>query len=213
MGLKEFYPPIEPYEAGFLDVGDANRIYWEVCGNPDGKPAVFVHGGPGGGLLPDNRRLFDPDAYRIILFDQRNCGRSEPHAGDPGVSLAANTTWHLVEDMERLREHLGVRRWLVLGGSWGATLALAYARRHPDRVSELVLRGVYLARAADEAWAFTGTGAARLFPEEWGRSRPRPWTTACSWPSRGSRPITSPRGASSRTASCSTSRPSGTFPV
>ncbi|MGP4099957.1 prolyl aminopeptidase [Nonomuraea sp. KM90] len=171
MGQRTFYPPIEPYETGLLEVGDGNELYWEICGNPDGKPAVFLHGGPGGGVLPDQRRFFDPEAYRIVLFDQRNCGRSRPHAGDPGVSLAANTTAHLVADIELLRERLGVGRWLVFGGSWGSTLALAYARRHPRRVSELVLRGVYLARAADEPWAFTPTGAARLFPAEWAAFR------------------------------------------
>jgi proline iminopeptidase len=161
------YPPIEPYDSGFLDVGDGHKIYWEVCGNPAGKPAVFLHGGPGGGLLPDNRRMFDPSAYRIILFDQRNCGRSLPQGGP----LEANTTWHLVADVERLREHLQVDRWLVFGGSWGSTLALAYAQLHPDRVTELVVRGIYLARPADEAWAFTGTGLAMLFPKEWAAFR------------------------------------------
>ncbi|MFC5826996.1 prolyl aminopeptidase [Nonomuraea insulae] len=171
MGQRTFYPPIEPYETGMLDVGDGNELYWEVSGNPDGKPVVFLHGGPGGGILPAMRRFFDPQAYRIVLFDQRNCGRSRPHAGDPGVSLAANTTGHLVDDIERLRERLGVGRWQVFGGSWGSTLALAYARRHPERVSELVLRGIYLARPADEVWAFTGTGAARLFPAEWAAFR------------------------------------------
>lgn len=167
MDLRAFYPPVEPYDSGLLDVGDGNKVYWEACGNPAGKPAVFLHGGPGGGLLPVHRRLFDPDAYQIILLDQRNCGRSRPHAGDAGVSLEANTTWHLVADIERLREHLGIGRWLVFGGSWGSTLALAYAQRHPDRVSELVLRGIYLARSSDETWAFTDSGAARLFPEAW----------------------------------------------
>ncbi|MDF5751851.1 prolyl aminopeptidase [Spongiactinospora sp. TRM90649] len=170
-GFRTFYPPIEPYDSGTLDVGDTNEIYWETCGTPGGKPALFLHGGPGGGLLTDHRRLFDPSAYRIVLFDQRNCGRSTPHAGDPATSLTANTTWHLVEDIERLREHLGIDRWLVLGGSWGSTLALAYAQRHPERVTELVLRGVYLARRSDESWSLTETGAARLFPEEWARFR------------------------------------------
>ncbi|RJL32552.1 prolyl aminopeptidase [Bailinhaonella thermotolerans] len=171
MDHKTFYPPIDPYDSGMLDVGGGNLIYWEVCGNPAGKPVVFLHGGPGGGLLPVHRRLFDPRAYRIILFDQRNCGRSTPNAGDPGVSLAANTTWHLVADVERLREHLGVDRWQVFGGSWGVTLALAYAERHPERVTELVLRGVYLARPADDTWGFTASGAAMLFPAEWARFR------------------------------------------
>ncbi|MEU1726633.1 prolyl aminopeptidase [Nonomuraea sp. NPDC005692] len=169
--MMTFYPPVEPYETGLLDVGDGQEIYWETCGDPAGKPVVLLHGGPGGGLLPVQRRFFDPGAYRIVLFDQRNCGRSRPHAADPGVSLAANTTWHLVADMELLRRRLGIDRWQVFGGSWGATLALAYARRHPSRVTELVLRGVYLASAADEAWAFTASGAARLFPAEWAAFR------------------------------------------
>jgi proline iminopeptidase len=164
MGL---YPPVEPYDSGLLPVGGGQEIYWEECGNPDGKPAVVLHGGPGGGLLPDFRRWFDPAAYRIVLFDQRGCGQSRPHAADPGVSLAANTTAHLVADTERLREHLGIGRWLVFGGSWGSTLALAYAQEHPDRVTELVLRGIYLGRESDNVWAFTETGAARLFPQEW----------------------------------------------
>ncbi|MFD0856280.1 alpha/beta fold hydrolase, partial [Actinomadura adrarensis] len=181
MTLREYYPPIEPYDSGMLPVADGDRdsdadadgnsgnneLYWEVCGNPDGKPALFLHGGPGGGLLPDNRRLFDPSAYRIVLFDQRNCGRSIPSAGDPEVSLARNTTPHLVADIERLREHLGIERWLVLGGSWGTTLALSYAQAHPDRVTELVLRGVWLVRPEDEAWAFRPGGASHLFPAEW----------------------------------------------
>ncbi|WP_433478812.1 prolyl aminopeptidase [Spirillospora sp. CA-142024] len=171
MALREFYPEIEPYETGLLDVGDGNRIYWETCGNPDGKPAVFVHGGPGGGLLPANRRFFDPSAYRIVLFDQRNCGRSLPFASDPAVSLEHNTTPHLVADMERLREHLSIDRWLVFGGSWGSTLALSYAQTHPAQVTELVLRGIYLVRPQDEAWAFTPTGAAHLFPAEWAAFR------------------------------------------
>lgn len=168
---ESFYPPVEPYDSGLLDVGDGNQLYWETCGAPEGKPAVFLHGGPGGGLLPDHRRLFDPEAYRVVLFDQRNCGRSRPHAGDPDVPLTTNTTWHLVDDVERVREHLGVDRWLVLGGSWGSTLALAYAQRYPQRVTELVVHGIYLARSSDEQWAFTDSGAARLFPAEWAAFR------------------------------------------
>ncbi|MFD0687410.1 prolyl aminopeptidase [Actinomadura fibrosa] len=171
MGLREFYPPVEPYDSGLLDVGDGNEVYWEACGNPDGKPAVFLHGGPGGGLLPGHRRFFDPAAYRIVLFDQRNCGRSLPHAGDPAVPLEHNTTAHLVADMERLREHLAVDRWLVFGGSWGTTLGLAYAQAHPQRVTEMVLRGVWLVRPSDEAWGFTPGGAAHLFPAEWAAFR------------------------------------------
>ncbi|GAA3975291.1 prolyl aminopeptidase [Actinomadura viridis] len=169
--MKTFYPPIEPYDSGRLAVGDGHEIYWEVCGNPDGKPAVLLHGGPGGGLIPVFRQFFDPDAYRVVLFDQRGCGRSTPHGGDPGGSMAANTTWHLVADIERLREHLGIERWLVHGGSWGSTLALAYAQAHPDRVTEMVLRGIYLARSSDEEWAFTPSGAAQLFPDEWAAFR------------------------------------------
>ncbi|GAA1595718.1 prolyl aminopeptidase [Actinoplanes couchii] len=163
----DLHPPVEPYDTGLLEVGDGNELYWEVCGNPAGKPAVFLHGGPGGGLLPDFRRWFDPDGYRIVLFDQRNCGRSRPSAGDPAVSLAHNTTAHLVADVERLREHLGVERWLVFGGSWGTTLGLAYAQAHPERVTALVLRGVWLGRLSDNTWGFTPSGAAHLFPAEW----------------------------------------------
>ncbi|GAA1825797.1 prolyl aminopeptidase [Actinomadura chokoriensis] len=171
MTLREYYPPIEPYGSGLLDVGDGQRVHWEVCGNPGGKPAVFLHGGPGGGLLPDNRRFFDPSRYRIVLFDQRGCGRSLPHAGDPSVSLEHNVTPRLVDDIEKLREHLGIDRWLVFGGSWGSTLALAYAQAHPDRVTEIVLRGVYLVRPSDEAWGFTPGGASHLFPAEWAAFR------------------------------------------
>ena len=130
-------PPIEPYDSGLLEVGDGNRVYWEACGRPDGKPAVFLHGGPGGGCSPNHRRMFDPDRYRVVLFDQRNCGRSLPHAAEPDTDLAANTTEHLLGDIEQLREHLGIDRWLVWGGSWGSTLAFAYAERFPHRVTEL----------------------------------------------------------------------------
>ncbi|GLZ10716.1 proline iminopeptidase [Actinomadura sp. NBRC 104425] len=166
MELATLYPPIEPYDSGLLDVGDGNRIHWEVCGNPDGKPAVMVHGGPGAGCTPAHRRQFDPKAYRIVLFDQRNCGRSLPHAADPGVSLEHNTTWHLVADMEKLREHLGIERWLVFGGSWGSALALAYAQTHPDRVSELVLRGIFTLRPFELYW-FYQEGASLMFPDLW----------------------------------------------
>ncbi|WP_173391025.1 prolyl aminopeptidase [Actinomadura litoris] len=171
MDLRGFYPEVEPHDSGLLDVGDGNEIYWEVCGNPDGKPAVFLHGGPGGGVLPANRRFFDPAAYRIVLFDQRNCGRSLPSASDPAVSLEHNTTAHLVADIERLREHLSVDRWLVFGGSWGSTLSLSYAQAHPERVTELVLRGIWLIRPEDEAWSLTPGGAAHLFPAEWAAFR------------------------------------------
>ncbi|MGW5684369.1 prolyl aminopeptidase [Nonomuraea sp. NPDC003754] len=160
------YPPIEPHDSGMLDVGDGNEIYWEVCGNPEGKPAVMLHGGPGSGCSAKHRRQWDPQAYRIVLFDQRNCGRSRPNAGDPGVSLAANTTWHLVRDMERLREHLGIDVWQVFGGSWGSALALAYAQTHPDRVSELILRGIFTLREHELRW-FYQEGASFLFPDLW----------------------------------------------
>lgn len=162
----DVYPPIQPYEHGMLDVGDGNRVHWEVSGNPEGKPVVVVHGGPGSGSAPMSRRHFDPDAYRIVLFDQRGCGLSTPHVADPGTSLATNTTWHLVADLESLREHLGIDRWQLFGGSWGATLALAYAQTYPHRVTELVLRGVFTARRGELEWAYNG-GAARLFPLEW----------------------------------------------
>ena len=157
------YPPIEPYEQGHLDVGDGHVIYWELCGNPRGKPAVFLHGGPGAGCSVTHRRLFDPARYRVLLFDQRGCGRSTPHAG-----LEANTTWHLVDDIERLRTMLGIDRWLVFGGSWGSALALAYAETHPERVTELVLRGIFALRHAELKWYYQ-EGASWLFPDKWER--------------------------------------------
>jgi proline iminopeptidase len=163
------YPEIEPFEHGMLDAGDGQHLYWEVCGNPNGKPAVVLHGGPGSGCTRGLRRYFDPTAYRIVLFDQRGAGRSVPHASDPAVDLSTNTTHHLIEDIERLREHLRVERWLVFGGSWGATLALAYAERHPQLVSELVLASVTLTRSADIQWLYHGVG--RFFPNEWARFR------------------------------------------
>jgi proline iminopeptidase len=166
--MRTLYPPIEPYDSGLLDVGDGNEIYWEVCGDPAGKPAVMVHGGPGAGCNADHRRQFDPEAYRIVLFDQRNCGRSRPHAADPAVSLEHNTTWHLVADMELLRERLGIDRWLVFGGSWGSALSLAYAQTHPDRVTELVLRGIFTLRPFELRW-FYQEGASMLFPDLWER--------------------------------------------
>ncbi len=164
------FPEFEPYDHGLLAVGDGNRIYWEVCGNPAGKPAVVLHGGPGSGRSERQRRLFDPAAYRVVQFDQRNCGRSTPHASTPGIDLASNTTWKLIGDIEALREHLGIERWLVLGGSWGSTLALAYAERHRDRVTELMLFGVTTGRHAEFDWLFRG-GASVLFPEQWDRLR------------------------------------------
>jgi proline iminopeptidase len=159
--LRTLYPPIEPYQSGMLDVGDGHQVYWELCGNPKGKPAVFLHGGPGGGCNADHRRLFNPDSYCVLLFDQRGCGRSTPHA-----SIEANTTGHLVSDIEKLRAVLGAEKWLVFGGSWGSTLALAYAQTHPERVSELVLRGIFTLRQQELHWYYQ-EGASWLFPDEW----------------------------------------------
>lgn len=159
--MNSFYPEIEPFETGMLDVGDGHSIYYERAGKPGGKRAVFLHGGPGGGCNAEQRRLFNPDVYDILLFDQRGCGRSKPYA-----SLECNTTWHLVADIEKLREQLGVERWLVLGGSWGSTLALAYAQTHPDRVSELILRGVYTLTQAELDWYYK-FGVSEMFPEKW----------------------------------------------
>ncbi|TDQ46609.1 prolyl aminopeptidase [Actinorugispora endophytica] len=164
--MRTLYPPIEPYDSGMLDVGDGNRIYWELVGNPAGKPVVFLHGGPGAGCSSDHRRLFDPDRYRIMLFDQRNCGRSTPHAGQMDTELHSNTTWNLIEDIERLRRMAGVDRWQVFGGSWGSALALAYAEQHPERVSELIVRGVFTLRNEELRW-FYQSGASFLFPEAW----------------------------------------------
>ena len=155
------YPPIEPYRHGRLKVGAGHEIYYEECGNPTGKPAVFVHGGPGAGANETARRFFDPKRYRIVVFDQRGCGRSRPHA-----SLVDNTTWHLVSDMEELRRHLGIERWLVFGGSWGSTLALAYSQKHPRAVSELVLRGIFMLRKWEIDW-FYQEGASALFADRW----------------------------------------------
>lgn len=165
--LRTFYPPIEPYETGMLEVGDGQQIYYEQCGNPDGLPAVFLHGGPGGGCSPDHRRVFDPSRYRIVLLDQRGCGRSLPHAWEPQADLSTNTTWHLVADLERLREHLGVERWLVFGGSWGSTLALAYAETHPERVLALVLRGIFTLRQRELDWYYEAGGADMVWADEW----------------------------------------------
>lgn len=161
MSKREQYPPIEPFDSGYLAVGDGHEIYYEQCGNPRGKPALFVHGGPGAGGDVNARRFFDPSGYRIVVFDQRGSGRSRPHA-----SLEANTTWHLVADMEVLRRTLGIERWLVFGGSWGSTLALAYAETHPTAVSELVLRGIFLLRRVELEW-FYQHGASLVFPEHW----------------------------------------------
>ncbi len=160
------YPPIEPYDTGVLFAGDGQRIHYEQSGNPDGKPVVYLHGGPGGGTSPWQRRFFDPEKYRIILFDQRGCGRSTPHASDAAADLRFNTTWHLVADMELLRKNLGIRQWQVFGGSWGSTLALAYAETHRDAVSELILRGIFTLRRHELEWFYEG-GASALFPDLW----------------------------------------------
>ncbi len=168
--MTELYPEIEPYEQGFLEVDDGNLVYWETCGNPHGKPAVVLHGGPGSGCSPWHRRLFDKSAYRLVLFDQRNCGRSRPHASALETSLESNTTAHLIADMEQLRQHLNVERWLVFGGSWGSTLALAYAERYPERVTEMILFGITTGRHKEINWLFRG-GVAIFFPEQWERLR------------------------------------------
>lgn len=160
---RTLYPPIEPYASGMLDVGDGHTIYWERCGTPGAKPAVMLHGGPGGGCSADHRRQWDPARYDVLLFDQRGCGRSTPFA-----SLEANTTWHLVADIERLRELCGHEQWQVFGGSWGSTLALSYAVTHPQRVTELILRGIFLSSRKELEW-LTRFGASELYPEEWDR--------------------------------------------
>jgi len=165
----EPYPPIEPYATGMLDVGDGQSIYWEASGDPHGKPAVALHGGPGSGSSPGRRRWFDPERYRLVQFDQRGCGRSTPHAGDLSTDLSTNTTHHLIADIEALRAHLEIERWLVWGGSWGVTLALAYAERFPERVSEMVLLSITLTRHSDVHWFAHETG--RYFPEAWERFR------------------------------------------
>jgi proline iminopeptidase len=159
--LRTLYDPIEPYETGTIDVGDGHTLYYERSGTRGAKPAVFLHGGPGGGISARHRRLFDPARYDVMLFDQRGCGRSTPHAG-----LEANTTWHLVADMERLRALMGVEQWLVFGGSWGSTLALAYAETHPEQVSELVLRGIFTLRQTELDWYYQ-FGASEVFPDLW----------------------------------------------
>lgn len=159
--MADLYPPIEPNRTGLLRVTGGHEVYWEESGSPDGTPVVFVHGGPGGGTGPEQRRFFDPSAYRIVLFDQRGCGKSIPHA-----SLEENTTWDLVADMERIREHLGIGRWVVFGGSWGSTLGLAYAQTHPDRVRAIVLRGIFLLRPHELSWYYQ-QGASFVFPDAW----------------------------------------------
>ncbi|MGO4448164.1 alpha/beta fold hydrolase [Phyllobacterium sp. TAF24] len=167
--MQNLYPEIEPYSHGVLAVGDGNSIYWEMCGNPQGIPALVLHGGPGSGCSTNTRRFFDPDRYRIILFDQRGCGRSTPHASDANTDMSVNTTAHLLDDIEWLRQHLDVSLWLVFGMSWGCTLALAYAEKHADRVLALVLAGVTTTRRSEIDWLYRDI--APLFPEEWAKFR------------------------------------------
>ncbi|ESQ79848.1 prolyl aminopeptidase [Asticcacaulis sp. YBE204] len=164
---RGLYPEIEPYDYGYMPAGGKHQIYYEQSGNPQGIPVVVVHGGPGGGTSPNLRCYFNPDAYRIILFDQRGCGKSRPHASQD-MSLEDNTTWHLVADMEALREKLGIDTWVVFGGSWGSTLSLAYALTHTDRVKALILRGIFLVRKAELDWFYQG-GAGQIFPDVWER--------------------------------------------
>ncbi len=160
---------VDPYDEGMLDVGDGHRVAWSIAGNPNGKAAIVLHGGPGSGCSPAFRRWFDPQRYRVVLMDQRGSGRSTPHASDPYVDLSTNTTHHLVADIERLREHLAIERWLVWGGSWGTTLGLAYAEAHPDRVTEMILVSVVTTTADEVEWVTRAMG--RIFPEEWARFR------------------------------------------
>jgi proline iminopeptidase len=159
---RPLYPPIEPYATGMLDVGDGHSLYWELSGNPDGKPVVFLHGGPGGGSSPDHRRQFNPDKYKILVFDQRGCGKSTPYA-----SLEVNTTWHLVDDIEKLRTQVAkVDKWQVFGGSWGSTLSLAYAQTYPERATELVLRGIFLFGQYEIDWMYREGGASQVYPDK-----------------------------------------------
>ncbi len=160
---RTLYPPIEPYDHGMLDVGDGHSLYWERVGTPGAKPAVMLHGGPGGGCSPKHRQQWNPELYDVLLFDQRGCGRSTPFA-----SLEANTTWDIVADIERLREMCGHEKWQVFGGSWGSTLALSYAQAHPERATELILRGIFLCEPNELDWLYT-YGASELYPEEWER--------------------------------------------
>lgn len=164
MALRQWYPPIEVNESGFLAVDKTHQLYYEVSGNPNGKPIVFLHGGPGAGTKPLHRQLFDPKKYRIVIFDQRGAGQSTPHA-----NLENNSTWDLVADIEKLRTHLNVDKWVVFGGSWGSTLSMAYAITHPDRVKGLILRGIFLCRKQDIDWFYEGKGAQGIFPDEWER--------------------------------------------
>jgi proline iminopeptidase len=160
---RTLYPPIQPYDSGHLGVGDGHSLYWELCGNPDGKPVVFLHGGPGGASSPDHRRQFNPDKYKILVFDQRGCGKSTPFA-----NLENNTTWDLVEDIEKLRTQVArVEKWQAFGGSWGSTLALAYAQTHAERFTELVLRGIFLFQQYELDWLYKEGGASSLYPDKW----------------------------------------------
>jgi proline iminopeptidase len=159
---RTLYPEIQPYKSGHLDVGDGHSLYWELCGNPKGKPVVFLHGGPGAGISDNHRRQFNPEKYKILLFDQRGCGKSTPYA-----SLDNNTTWDLVGDIEKMREMAGVKKWQVFGGSWGSTLALTYAETHPERVTELVLRGIFLFQQYELDWMYKEGGASQIFPDKW----------------------------------------------
>jgi proline iminopeptidase len=163
--MREFYPEISPYRVGTLKVSNLHEISFEEVGNPKGQPIVFLHGGPGGGINSDHRRYFDPEHYRVVLFDQRGCGQSKPFA-----ELRENTTWDLVEDIEKIRRHLGIETWMVFGGSWGSTLALAYAVTHPERVKALVLRGIFLCRPSEIKW-FYQEGASHIFPDVWEKYR------------------------------------------
>jgi proline iminopeptidase len=159
---RTLYPAFEPYQTGMLDVGDGHRLYWELSGNPDGKPVVFLHGGPGGGSSPDHRRQFNPDKYKILVFDQRGCGRSTPYA-----SLEHNTTWDLVEDIEKLRTEVAkVDKWQVFGGSWGSTLSLAYSEKYPERATEIILRGIFLFDQFEIDWMYKEGGASQIYPEK-----------------------------------------------
>ncbi len=159
--MRELYPPIQPYKTGSLKVSDIHTLYYEECGNPQGKPVIFLHGGPGGGIIPIYRQYFDPKKWRIILFDQRGCARSTPHA-----ELNQNTTWDLVNDIEKLRVHLSIENWVVFGGSWGSTLALAYSQTHPESCTGLILRGIFLVRPKEISW-FYQEGASKIFPDAW----------------------------------------------
>ncbi len=159
--MRSLYPPIEPYHTGMLQVSDLHQIYYEQSGNPDGKPVVFLHGGPGGGSMPLYRQFFDPKKWRIVIFDQRGCGKSTPHA-----ELQENTTWHLVEDIEKIRNHLNIHQWVIFGGSWGSTLSLAYSQTYPESCLGLILRGIFLLRKKEIDW-FYQSGASNIFPDAW----------------------------------------------